>query len=187
MNAFYVDDFLTGADNSNDITTDKGAHWHWAAGTDNPASRGASPEVLAGKDTWWHGPEWFKFSSESWPADFELTNDDLVFEESRIVCLVSPQINLTRGPWHKYKNSTESNFLPTYDSYDKLENVMATVLRAIGKFRQLVRKEPMQTGQLTANVKETARLKLLKLDQQQTLSQEIHDALQRNETEARTN
>lgn len=66
---------------------------------------------------------------------------------------------------------------PLYGSLNKMQSVMATVLRAIKNFRAKAKKQPLTTGLLTTSEKEEARQMLVRSDQQKEFCKEIEAAL----------
>lgn len=160
-------------------TIDRGFHWHWVAGEDNPAdlaSRGISSQALRDSLLWWHGPQWLSRSETEWPIREPQVDDNVISAECRVVLHVMNEPEIDRGGWFKAKKlSPLTPLLKTCGNLNRLQRTVATFLRAVHNFK-IVNVDKI-TGPLSAQEMEQALMKLVQMDQGQTLNKEIQICL----------
>jgi hypothetical protein len=96
--------------------------WRHISGKVNPVdilSRGAFPEEIVNNDLWFSGPEFLKLDECMWPKS-DLNNIVQNVPETRVAMLTTTR-----------KNQPEMPVLTKYSDFNKLQRVMAWVLRFI--------------------------------------------------------
>ena len=72
-------------------------HWQHVTGTGNPAdcaSRGLMPSQLLDNDLWWHGPDWLRRDSTTWPKQPHIALQMKKTSFASNVYMSSPVVNL---------------------------------------------------------------------------------------------
>lgn len=175
-------------------TTEIGHSWKWVSTKENPAdlaSRGVLPSQLTENSLWWHGPSWLLDPVEKWPKSKLSEEPKEVYEEVKLVHVLTKQeqiSELIRGPWYQNVDRTSTTPLfDTYGDYMTLVKTMALIQRAVHNFK--AKTNPFLkavTGPISAEEKETAKLKLCQMDQKAFLSNEFRN-LQNEDDNIQTN
>lgn len=136
--------------------------WRHIASADNPAdcaSRGISASLLVDHSLWWAGPPWLKLPRCDWPSPQFVPVDLSSSDETK----TTPLAILTTAH-HK-----EWNLLSTFSSWNKLQRIVALILRFLHNCRGSERiKGPLMSQEITK-----ARLKIFSLVQQATFADEM--------------
>lgn len=136
--------------------------WRHIKGTENPAdcaSRGILASQLVNHPLWWHGPEWLNLSNTQWPNPrFTPVNLELSQEVKN-----TPLTVLTST------TPEEWNLLKRFSSWTKLNIVMAYIQRFIHNCRS----KDKHSGAISAQELKNAKLKIFKLVQINTFSDDI--------------
>ena len=142
-------------------THTKISHWKHVPTCDNPAdliSRGQMPHDFLNINFWKHGPKWLCQDESTWPQT-KLHIDEIP-ETRKNNGIIT--FKLTVANW---------NLLEKYSSLKTLKHVLAFCLRFIHNLRN----KSKHTGQLSQTELEHSHLTIIKLTQQSTYSEEIHD------------
>lgn len=164
--------------------------WGWVAGVENPAdliSRGTTILELRDETKWWNGPEWLKADREEWPShpppktQDDLDDPDVQGETKAIHLLTQKTAGLIRGKWFKYHHERQKPgaLIEAYGEWDRLERVMATLIRAVHNFKN---PKERRHGILTQEELTAARKQLIQIDQQRTFAPEIKLTTDNNAT-----
>jgi len=136
--------------------------WRHISTTSNPAdcaSRGIPASQLVNHPLWWSGPSWLHTPPDSWPASTFVPADLASSEEMKKTPLVVLAASST----------PEWDLLSKYSTWDKLQRVMALVLR----FIRNCQKPHSFKGPLTVSEILQARRKIFVLVQQASFHEEI--------------
>lgn len=141
------------------------AHWHHVAGEENPAdyaSRGLTPQQLAGARLWWEGPAWLKQHSRFWPSTMPALNDsDDLEERKRVVATVT--LDPTAQLW---------DLIQRFSTLTRLLRITALCVRAVTRFK-LGAQPATVAGPLTPAELEAAKLYWVKATQRAYFAKEI--------------
>lgn len=120
--------------------------WKWISGKENPAdliSRGTTTGELIKSKLWWHGPTWLQEDESKWPNEniqLEKTSEEIIQKEVKIIHLaeMNSTTELQKGKWFKYSNQNQKSFmlLDSYESWNKMKRVMATIIKATYLFKR---------------------------------------------------
>ncbi|XP_011312152.1 uncharacterized protein [Fopius arisanus] len=134
------------------------ATWRHVSGKDNPAdcaSRGISTNQLINHPLWWSGPDWLSQEPDQWPQSTINIPSEVSLEEKQTPAHpVAAEVNV----------NALAEVLERYSTLSKVLQVIATVNRAITRFR---RQPTPQTPVITPEELNEARLFWVKLIQNQ--------------------
>jgi hypothetical protein len=136
--------------------------WRHIASADNPAdcaSRGISASLLVDHPLWWTGPLWLKLPHCDWPSSqfvpMDLSSSDEM-KKTPLAILTTVQ-------------QKEWDLMSTFSSWNKLQRIVALVLRFLHNCRENERiKGPLTPSEITK-----ARLRIFSLVQQAAFADEI--------------
>lgn len=162
-------------------TIEKGFHWYWVPGKENPAdlaSRGLVTEKLCKSDIWWNGPKWLRQEEKYWPKRApKLIENDLVTTEYKFVGHLTTEKPIMRYPWYKTSNDSQTAvpLLKAYGSFTKLKRVMATIMRAVHNFSHKKKNCEKLNTPLSREEINNALQNLIRMDQRNTFLKEINE------------
>lgn len=136
------------------------------------ASRGIPPSQLKYHPLWWSGPPWLHIASSSW-----LPSESLPAPSHELPPLAAEELKTTPLTAFLSTLHEDWDFLSRYSSWDRLQRILAYVLR----FAHNCRRRPpqgRQIGPLSAAELLASRLKIIQLVQQRHFTEDIA-ALQR--------
>lgn len=136
--------------------------WRHIASADNPAdcaSRGIPASQLVNHALWWTGPPWLKHPHFNWPTPLFVPVDISNLEETK----TTPLVVFTTTP------TTEWDLLSAYSSWDKVQRIVALILR----FFHNCRGSEKHKGLLSTSEITRARLRIFRLVQHSAFSEDI--------------
>lgn len=139
--------------------------WHYVPSLENPAdcaSRGILPSKLVDHPLWWTGPPWLKESENNFPSpahDFKRVSSEIKSEEK--LSVFSTLVTL----------DSLGNLLEKYSSLDKIQRIVAYMLRFLFNARRPLKK---RAGAITIAQLHEALLMLVKYVQQTSFAQDIN-------------
>ena len=143
-------------------------HWRHVTGTENPAdcaSRGLMPSQLLDNDLWWHGPDWLRRDSTTWPKQPHLAPNSPSDEENELCvkCL------------HVITCSQPDPILPfdQYSSFNKILRITAWVRRFINNCQARMKNTVPTIGPLKMKELKTSERYWIALSQGSHFAREI--------------
>ncbi|XP_017887576.1 uncharacterized protein LOC108629432 [Ceratina calcarata] len=134
------------------------SQWHHVPTRDNPAdavSRGQSVSEFIDNFTWRNGPDWLNHPQDKWPI---APIQKLPLLEVRKITVLKTTL-------------TDNSLLSRFSSITRLIRVIAHCLR----FAINCSEKPKRLGHLSANEIQEAKIRIIKLIQNQAFAKEIHD------------
>lgn len=135
--------------------------WNYIPTHHNPtdlATRGITPDELAGSSLWWHGPEWLRRSVDDWPvytsSKQNLDNTEEVTRSLNFAVQIAPQ----------------NEILMRFSVFNRLLRIIARCLRFVHNARN-----PRETFEEDISIEELegARLRCIRLAQIQDFFEEM--------------